>query len=149
MNPDFSRVPPDDVPEKLQEATSSVAKAFMQSALTDPLFEFGLLVVTFMPPDSDWRDGEPWGARHWIGQQGKVRSDSVPRKLPLKAFAEARPANAEWNAAWWLAGLKPDASGAVMRILVEPVEDPLVPLEDGNWAVSRISQFHADLASRA
>ncbi len=139
---------PDEVPEAVRVATSKVAEGFMRACIDDPLFEFGLLVMTFMPLESTWRDGEPWGARHWRGTGERVKSADVPRGLELGQFADARPAGVEWNAAWWLVGLKPDQSGVVMRVLTEYVTDPMQALEDGNWAVARIADLDRDLASR-
>ena len=139
---------PDDISEALRTATVSVSEQFAQACLTDPSFEFGLLVMAFMPENSSWREGEPWGARHWTGRQGAVRSEDVPRGLPLSRFADARPANAEWNLAWWMTGLKYDGSGMVMRVLTESVPDPLIPVTDGNWAASKIAAFDRDLAAR-
>lgn len=138
---------PDELSDALKEATADVARRFVQSCLDDPLFEFGLLAMTFMPPESEWRNGEPWGARHWSGQRRVVRAADVPHNLPLAQFAAARPSFAEWNAAVWLVGLKPDGTGAVLRTYTESAPDPLKPLQDGDWATNVIADFANDLLS--
>jgi hypothetical protein len=140
---------PDDISDELRNSTSLIVERFGQTCMDETQFEFALLVMTFMPSGSIWQDGAPWGAAHWLGQKRKVRLGQVPRGLPLGAFADARPAHAEWNAAWWMAGLKPDRSGIVMRMLLEQIDNPMVPLEDGNWAVTKIAGFAQELESRS
>lgn len=145
---DFYEGLPEEISTTLKVATTAVSESFVQRCLDDPLFEISLLVMTFMAPDSTWRDGEPWGARHWTGKQGTVRSEDAPRGLPLSQFAAARPASADWNCAWWAVALKPDRTGLVARILTEAVSDPLVPIMDGSWATKMIADFDRDLRSR-
>lgn len=136
------------VPDEVREPVSAVLSSCLQACLDDPTFEFSILVMTINSPSGLWPGGEP-RARYWTGKSGVVRNAKVPPGIPLNTVAAARPATASWNMIWWLYGLKHDGSGIVTRILADHIDDPMQPLEDGQWALGLIAAFDRDLAARA
>lgn len=148
MSSDIAGALPADLPDALKEATAAVTRAFLDACMADPLFQFDLLVLGFPPASPRPAPADLGHAARWTGRSGKVRAVPVEPGLPLAAFSAARPDNAQWNVAWWLAGLKPDGSGVVMRVLTEMVQDPGQLLRDGNWAMARIANLHEDLRAR-